>query len=316
MRRRQSASQARSVVDPSPWVPVAVTAAHGAETIQPPRPMRMTGQSWPQSRSGRSSPSVRVGEEPHPDGQEDDAEDERRVAAVIGRRRAARRTAESAAAGGRRSTAAGGESAERRGGRRRRWRRAARGRRGVGRMRSGRGSGLGHGVRSYEPSARHRAHRRRAPHRSQAASIRRRAGLDPPATNGSTTEAMRGPRREHGGDRRLRRFRVLLAPRGRARGQGRHAVRRAVGLDLPGRGRRPAGRVPAAARPAPHDPAAQDQLPRQRLGDALARRQGGHLAVRGGLAPARGQARATSSSATSSSTGRRAGPTRSTTARS
>ena len=34
---------------------------------------------------------------------------------------------------------------------------------------------------------------------------------------------------------------------------------------------RPQGRVPAAPRPAPHDPAAQDQLPRQRLGDALAR---------------------------------------------
>ena len=40
----------------------------------------------------------------------------------------------------------------------------------------------------------------------------------------------------------------------------------------------------------PHHPAAQDQLPRQRLGDALAGRQGGHLAVRRGLAPAGGQA--------------------------
>ena len=52
----------------------------------------------------------------------------------------------------------------------------------------------------------------------------------------------------------------------------------------------PAGRVPAAARSPPHDPAAQDQLPGQRLGDALARGQGRHLALRGGLAPARGQA--------------------------
>ena len=34
---------------------------------------------------------------------------------------------------------------------------------------------------------------------------------------------------------------------------------------------RPPGRVPAAPRPAPHDPAAPDQLPGQRLGDALAR---------------------------------------------
>ena len=68
-------------------------------------------------------------------------------------------------------------------------------------------------------------------------------------------------------------------------------VRRAVGLVLPGRCRGPKGRVPAAPRPTPHDPAAQDQLPRQRLGDALARGQGGHLPVRRGLAPARGQAR-------------------------
>ena len=73
------------------------------------------------------------------------------------------------------------------------------------------------------------------------------------------------------GDRRLRRVGLLLAARRRARGQGRHAVRPAVGFGLPGRGRRPQGRVPAAPRPAPHDPAAQDQLPGQRLGDALAR---------------------------------------------
>ena len=65
----------------------------------------------------------------------------------------------------------------------------------------------------------------------------------------------------------------------------------AVGLVLPRRRRRPQGRVPAAPRPPPHDPAAPDQLPGQRLGDALARGQGRHLAVRGRLAPARGQAR-------------------------
>ena len=75
-------------------------------------------------------------------------------------------------------------------------------------------------------------------------------------------------------------------------------------------------RVPAAARPAPHDPAAQDQLPGERLGDALARREGGDLAVRRGLAPARTSSPATSSYATSSSTGRAAASTRSSTARS
>ena len=64
------------------------------------------------------------------------------------------------------------------------------------------------------------------------------------------------------------------------------------------------GRVPAAPRAAPHDPAAPDQLPGQRLGDALARGQGGHLAVRRGLAPARTSSPATSSCATSSWIGR------------
>ena len=90
----------------------------------------------------------------------------------------------------------------------------------------------------------------------------------------------------------------------------------AVGLALPRRRRRAAGRVPAASRPSPHDPAAPDQLPGQRLGDALARRQGGHLAVRRRLARARRRSPATSSSATSSSTGPGAAPTPSTTARS
>ena len=76
------------------------------------------------------------------------------------------------------------------------------------------------------------------------------------------------------------------------------------------------GRVPAAPRPAPHDPAAQDQLPGQRLGDALARGQGRRSRR---ARPARSSSRsspATSSCATSSSTGRAAGPTPSTTARS
>ena len=41
--------------------------------------------------------------------------------------------------------------------------------------------------------------------------------------HGRRTEARRGG---YGGDRRLRRIGVLLAARGRARGQGRHAVRR------------------------------------------------------------------------------------------
>ena len=56
-------------------------------------------------------------------------------------------------------------------------------------------------------------------------------------------------------------------------------------------GRRSPRRVPAAPRPAPHDPAPPDQLPGQRLGDALARGEGGDLAVRRGLAPAPREAR-------------------------
>ena len=47
-------------------------------------------------------------------------------------------------------------------------------------------------------------------------------------------------------------------------------------------GRGPAGRVHAPPRPAAHDPAAQGQLPRQRLGDALARRPGRDQPVRRG----------------------------------
>ena len=119
--------------------------------------------------------------------------------------------------------------------------------------------------------------------------VRRRA--DAREDGRGSEEAIGGQRLGHGGDRGRRRFGLLLAPRRRARDQGRHAVRRAVGFGLPRRGRRPPGGVPAAPRPAAHDPAAQDQLPRQRLGAALARGQGGHLAVRGGLAPAPGQAR-------------------------
>ncbi len=110
-------------------------------------------------------------------------------------------------------------------------------------------------------------------------------------TGATAREAIGGPRPWDCGDRSHRRFGLLLAPRRRARDQGRYAVRRAVRLGLPGRGLRPAGRVPAASRPPAHDPAAQDQLPRQRLGAALAGRQGRHLAVRCGLAAAAGQAR-------------------------
>ena len=47
-----------------------------------------------------------------------------------------------------------------------------------------------------------------------------------------------------------------------------------------------AGRVPAAPRAPPHDPAAQGQLPGQRVGDALAGREGRDQPVRRGLAPA------------------------------
>ena len=94
------------------------------------------------------------------------------------------------------------------------------------------------------------------------------------------------------GDRRLRRLGVLHAARGRPRGQGRHAVRPAVGQRVPGHHRGPAGRVPPAPRPSPHHPAAPDQLPGQRLGDALAGREGGHQPLRRGFAPAGRRARA------------------------
>ena len=126
-------------------------------------------------------------------------------------------------------------------------------------------------------------------------------------------EAQRGG---SGGDRRVRRLGVLLAARRRPRDQGRHAVRPAVGLVLPGDGRRPAGRVPAAPRPAPHDPAPQDQLPGERLGDALARRQGGDLAVRRRLAPAPRQAGRLRPVRPVRRPDAAAGPTRSSTARS
>ncbi len=89
-----------------------------------------------------------------------------------------------------------------------------------------------------------------------------------------------------GGDRHLRGLGLLLAARGRARGEDRHALRAAVGQLLPGHGRGPHGRVPAAPRSQPLDPAAQGQLPRQRVGDALAGREGRHQPVRRRLAPA------------------------------
>ena len=47
-----------------------------------------------------------------------------------------------------------------------------------------------------------------------------------------------------------------------------------------------------APRPSPHHPAAPDQLPGERLGDALAGREGGHQPLRRGVAPAGRRARA------------------------
>ena len=119
-----------------------------------------------------------------------------------------------------------------------------------------------------------------------------------------------------GGDRGIRRFGLLLAPRRRPRDQGRHAVRPAVRQPVPGRCRRPAGRLPASPRPAPHDPAPPDQLPGERLGDE-GRWGSRRSSARAPPAASRSASpRATSWSATSSSTGRAAARTRSTTARS
>ena len=71
----------------------------------------------------------------------------------------------------------------------------------------------------------------------------------------------------------------------------RDAVRRPVGADRGRQGRGPPGGVPAPARGAPRVPAAPDQLPRQPLGAALARRPPGARAVRGRRAAADGRAR-------------------------
>ena len=119
--------------------------------------------------------------------------------------------------------------------------------------------------------------------------------------HGQTKEVVGGGSR---GDRRLRRIGVLHAARRRPRGEGRHALRPAVRQRVPGHGRGSPGRVPAPARTAPHDPAAQDQLPRQRLGDALAGREGRHQPLRRRAPSSCTSSPATSSSATSSSTGR------------
>ena len=270
--------------------------------------MRITGQNWLQRMSGRSKPSVCVGEEPEPDAEEDQADDDARDAAAVAV------VASLAAA-----------QLGRRRGRRRRWARRRAGRRlgvaagGRGRVRSGRrmrvvGSGSVRRWSSIGASGRCRGRPR---HRSpRPPRIGRPAAVAGAIAGQTTATRWRRQRGGYGGDRRLRRLGVLLAPRGRARGQGRHAVRRAVRFALPRRRRRAAGRVPAAPRPAAHDPAAQDQLPGQRLGDALARGQGGHLAVRGRARSSSRSSPATSSCATSSSTGRAAAPTRSTTARS
>ena len=78
---------------------------------------------------------------------------------------------------------------------------------------------------------------------------------------------------------------------GRRGAPGHHAVRRPVGTGRRRDGRRTPGGVPAAARRAPRVPAARDQLPRQPVGAALARRAAGAGAVRGRRTQRRRRAR-------------------------
>ena len=108
-----------------------------------------------------------------------------------------------------------------------------------------------------------------------------------------------------GGDRRLRRLRVLLVPRRRRGGRGRDAVRHAVRAGHDRRGRRQARRLPAAPRRA--------STSCRRTGSPTGRTSGrcSELGVRRiigpcavGRAPAPTSSSASSSSATSSSTGR------------
>src|SRR6476620_10812806 len=77
-----------------------------------------------------------------------------------------------------------------------------------------------------------------------------RANVDT-AVRQRTTTATEATRDRNRGDRGVRGVGLLLTARRRARGEGRYAIRSAVRLGLPGRGRGPQGRLPAAPRSTP-----------------------------------------------------------------
>ena len=297
------------LADPSPWVQSATTPDGAvddpaAEEDQDDRPELAPVEVR------QVQPERPRREEPGADDQDDDPEDERRAAAVIGRRWLP----------GRRRA---GPSGQRVG------RRAAGAASGVGAV----GGSAGGGVGEVAGAARLRGGRPgSACVRCGSGPVDRRAAYRP--RRGRSRRSSPGRLSQIPGQRRTTRRRRVAhdadtAEIGVFGGSGFYSLLEdvrevkvdtpygaALGFDLPGRGRRPAGRLPAAPRSAPHHPAAPDQLPRQRLGDALARRQGGHLAVRRRLAPAPGQARRLRRVRPVRRPHVRPAPTRSTTARS
>ena len=190
-----------------------------------------TGQSWLQRIRRQVEPEGLLGEEPQPDRDDDQPEDDRRPVRPRSSRRRAYRWPGPLGAG---TAVHAGHRPD--GG----WRQMAAG---IGARVVGDGSvgpvgDVGHRIvrrRSLvAPAGRgacggrsRRGRRSLARHTCQWAS-----GRSGPRQDGGVT------RGGHGGDRRLRRLGLLLAARRRARGQGRHAVRPAVRLALPGRRRR------------------------------------------------------------------------------
>ena len=261
--------------------------------------------------SGRSRPSVRSAKN-HSPTREDDQPDDR--ATRSGRRRRGRRGGAEQVGGG----ATGGGGRRRAG---RRWAPAAASPSTVGRGVGGsacawcRSDRVVHGRALERSVGAVRAVRR---HRSPG-----RLESDRPRRGRRRSPARRADDGDGGMAWRIRRRSACSAARAstrcsttcaRSRSTRRTARRRIRSSSPRSAGRRVAF-LPRHGRRHTH-PAAQDQLPGQRLGDALARGQGRHLAVRRRLAPARGQARRLRRVRPVRRPDRAAGPTRSTTARS